>query len=334
LRLEAWRRMHQCLSWVSEECGAYMGAGPGPARAAGRLRFAYGRSSYARGGARPWILDVPRPAGPERTNGTGDHLDRRATEDADRDLADQDPAGRHAAPDRPTLPGGPLLPCRRRSDPARLPSGDPGRRLPNQPVPALLLPHGWRPALLPRHQPRRRHKGHDPASPQNRRRLRSTGRGGRQRVRLPGLAGPTVRAPERETDLRRPHHRDPVTSRPRRLHDRAGRRGCRPRVHRGRCRHGGHSGHARRADPAAARGVRHREQGRPRRERSVRRRRPPPPDLSCPASYHWTPQHWARSRLRPAAHGMSVPLELGDRGPRLGPSGGAVAHRQPPAVSA
>src|SRR5215217_7653085 len=34
---------------------------------------------------------------------------------------------------------------------------------------------------------------------------------GGQRVRLPGGARPTIRDPGRKADLRRPHHRDPVT---------------------------------------------------------------------------------------------------------------------------
>jgi hypothetical protein len=62
----AWTCMHQCLRWVAQNRDAQMGAGPGPARAAGRLRVADGRSRYARGGARPGRLDVPGPAGPGR----------------------------------------------------------------------------------------------------------------------------------------------------------------------------------------------------------------------------------------------------------------------------
>src|SRR5918993_141940 len=67
------------------------------------------------------------------------------------------PAG-HGTPEAAPVPAGstspglPVLPRRHRSDAARFPVGDPDRRLQDQPVPALLLPDGRRPALLPRDQ--------------------------------------------------------------------------------------------------------------------------------------------------------------------------------------
>jgi hypothetical protein len=145
-------------------------------------------------------MGTARPASPGRPDEASHDLGRAATPHSP---ADHDSAADHRG--RPSLPG------RRRGDAARLPVGDPRRRLPYRPIPALLLPDGPRTALLPRNQSRRRQAGDHAGRKDHRRRLRGPERRGRQRVCLPGGPAPAGRDQGRETDPRRRHHRDAVT---------------------------------------------------------------------------------------------------------------------------